>query len=662
MCGISGIVDFKEVELHLPSLIQRMTNALRHRGPDGEGFLFANANEQRCAFGKETPQSIINASLSYSPQHSLQEIAPNYQLAFGHRRLAIIDLSATGHQPMCSSGKTTWITYNGELYNYLELREELKQKGHSFETESDTEVILTAYREWGTNCVSRFNGMWAFVIYDTEKNKLFGSRDRFGVKPLYYILNRTCFAFASEQKSLLESGLIRPTINSKAVFDYFVFSKMEAEEEGMFEGIVELTQAHNFEFNLTEKTLNKWQYYTLPFVNSFEKFTENNFQKSTALTRELIFEAVRLRLRSDVPVGSCLSGGIDSSAIVGTMNHFLKNENKKINLFTAAFTDPKIDEGKWAKQVVDTSNSIWNRAYPNGEELKNDLENLTYSQDIPIWSTSTYAQYRVMQLAKEKGVKVILDGQGGDELWAGYPHHQAIFMHELLRNNKLKEAYSLLFNAGKFPTNASWFLKQYLKHGGMSYLPKNMLPGVYQRYFKHLQYLQPDFLAAHKSRFIEHFESAPKSLNELLHQETTTSLLKGYLKCEDRCSMWHSVESRTPFADDYKLIEHAFQTPSVFKIHLNQSKYILRKAMHGIVPQPILERTDKMGYSTPNNKWMAEISESVKPYFSNELSEIVNVKKLLTDYQPLFHSKDETDNGQTFKFISFAIWHKIFKL
>ncbi|MBL0049329.1 MAG: asparagine synthase (glutamine-hydrolyzing) [Bacteroidetes bacterium] len=472
MCGIAGIVNLTSNSVQLPKLIQTMTGSIRHRGPDGEGFLLVQKNACLTAYGIDTPSSIINSRYTYSPSQNLASLEGEYDLALGHRRLSIIDLSDAGHQPMCDAQKKLWITYNGEIYNYIELREELKSKGYNFQTATDTEVILAAYQEWGTACVNKFNGMWAFVIYDEEQKKLFGSRDRFGVKPFYFVHTDMFFAFASEQKALLKAKLIQPKLNSEAVFDYFVFSKIENEEEGMFKGIFELQQACNFEFSLQEKKLTKWKYYTLPLIATFEKFDASKFQQLVNETREAIIQSIRLRLRSDVAVGSCLSGGIDSSSIVSIMNSLLNGEHPKINVFTASFEDAKIDEGKWAAQIVAQTNSKWSRTYPNADELKLDLENLMYSQDVPIWSTSTYAQYRVMQLAKENGVKVILDGQGGDELWAGYPHHQAIYLRELLAAGELKAAKSLLKTAGNFPSNAIWYGKQYFKHSGLASFPK----------------------------------------------------------------------------------------------------------------------------------------------------------------------------------------------
>jgi asparagine synthase (glutamine-hydrolysing) len=320
MCGISGIVKLNNSELQLPALLQQVTHRIKHRGPDGEGFFFANGDNQTAAYGEASPDNVKHAAFAYSPKQAIETVSNNFTLGLGHRRLSILDLTATGHQPMCLPDKKIWITYNGEIYNYIEIREELIAKGHNFLTSSDTEVILKSYEEWGVDCVQKFNGMWAFVIYDEAKQNLFGSRDRFGVKPLYYIHTNSIFAFASEHKALLHDALIKPVKNYAAIFDYFVFSKLENEAEGIFKDIFELKPASNFEFNLTSHRFKIWKYYHLPISNGYEKFSPNRFEELREQTKNLILDAVRLRLRSDVPVGSCLSGGLDSSSIVMMMH------------------------------------------------------------------------------------------------------------------------------------------------------------------------------------------------------------------------------------------------------------------------------------------------------------------------------------------------------
>ena len=316
MCGIAGIVKLNNSPFHLPENIRLMTQTISHRGPDDEGFMFCSNEKVITAGSDVTPKDSWTAGYKYSPQKNISELNTDFHLAFGHRRLSIIDLSPAGHQPMCSNDGDLWITFNGELYNYIELREELKIKGHHFSTQTDTEVILNAYREWGNDCLSRFNGMWAFVIYDKNKKELFGSRDRFGVKPFYYYRDADVLAFASEQKALVKLPFVKTGINPKAVFDYFVKNEIELEEEGMFKNILELFPSHAFRFDLRTNEWKSWKYYSLKINVSNEVFDPAKLPEITEHTRQLLVNAVALRLRSDVPVGSCLSGGLTAPPLL----------------------------------------------------------------------------------------------------------------------------------------------------------------------------------------------------------------------------------------------------------------------------------------------------------------------------------------------------------
>ena len=383
-----------------------MTNALRHRGPDDEGYLAINTRAKE-AYHLTGSDSKVNYP-------RIEEFNKEVDLFLGHRRLSIIDPSPRGHQPMSNKGETVWIIHNGEIYNYVELREELKHSGYNFHTNTDTEVILAAYEEWGEDCLSKLNGMWAFIIYDKRKNFLFGSRDRTGVKPLYYYLDSNFFAFASEIKSLIKMPYVKTSVNSNAVFDYFAFNWQENEQEGFFKNIIELSQSHGFYYNLSTKTLKKWKYYNLKYSEDWEDFNEKKFNEFTEEIDKLIFNAIALRLRSDVPVGSCLSGGIDSSTIVCIVNKILEKENltqigEKQKVFTACYDDAKeIDESRWARIVAERTKTSWHQTFPDPSGFIEDLEDLVYTQDIPFGSTSIYAQYRVMKLAKETNVKVSL--------------------------------------------------------------------------------------------------------------------------------------------------------------------------------------------------------------------------------------------------------------
>jgi asparagine synthase (glutamine-hydrolysing) len=651
MCGIAGIVKFQDSDMDVVSLIQRMNEAIKHRGPDGEGYLAINNDNEVALYTQETPKEIISSSILHRPVKALREYR-DAKAILAHRRLKIIDLMPTGHQPMCNANKDLWIVFNGEIYNYIELKEELKHD-YTFHTTSDTEVILAAYAKWGYECVNRFNGMWSFVIYDKRKKVLFASRDRFGVKPFYYTKDNTHFAFASEQKALV-GNTVKFNPNEKAIFDYWLFSDMEEEEEGMFKGIYELFPSHSLTLSLETGELKKWRYYTLPYLNNYEE-ADIDLQNCQNRIRNYVSDAVRLRLRSDVEVASCLSGGIDSSSIVSSIYEMTQ---KGINTFTTAFKDQSIDESPWAKIVSDYTHSNAHYTYPTSEELVKDLHNLIYCQDIPIWSTSTYAQYRVMQLIKESNIKVVLDGQGGDELFAGYDNYYFYYFRDLVQHGK--SFHNEAKATGRFQELKKRYRNQVLYKKYMASLPLSIQLSLHLNAHPEIKYLNKDFLHRNKERIGRSKDGF--TLNQALYQDfNNNSLLKSYLKCEDRCSMWHSVESRTPFSDDVNLIEYVFSLPYSIKIKNGTLKALMRDSMRGIVPDVILDRKDKMGYVTPNRRWIAEIRESVKSTFDNSVvSEYMDTKKILKDYDTLFNQPNAMDNGRIFKLMAFPMWLTIF--
>jgi len=651
MCGIAGIVKFKNSGTDAVRCTVAMNDAIRHRGPDGEGYLAITGNSEQSLYGKDTLEEIISSSTLQRPVKSINECGDATAI-LAHRRLKIIDITPTGHQPMCNTDKNLWIVFNGEIYNYIELREQLKEEGYAFHTSSDTEVILAAYSKWGSDCVNHFNGMWAFVIYNKQKKTLFASRDRFGVKPFYYIKNENHFAFASEQKSLLASSIVQFKPNSKAIYDYLLFSSAEGEEEGMFTGIIELQPSHSLEVNIATGELKKWRYYTLPFSAEHDN---KNFDRGQSVEKikALITDAVKLRLRADVEVGSCLSGGIDSSSIVSIIN---QTKHAGLNTFTVSFPDADIDESKWAKMVADYTHANAHWVSPKASELIKDLRDLIYCQDIPIWSTSTYAQYRVMQMIKEANIKVVLDGQGGDELFGGYENYFYYHLRNELHQNGMtgftKAAKEI---GGQYPSYTRYFRQMILsKTPQTAQMQARLLKQT------ELSYINKDFIHEHNSRIALHEDKA-KSLNEALHHDFSNTLLKSYLKCEDRCSMWHSVESRTPFSDDINLIEYVFSIPSKYKIEHGALKTLMRDAMKGITPDPVLNRKDKKGYKTPNRKWIAEIRNDVRHIFETPIvKEYIDTKKLLKDYDKLFNRPNAPDNGRVFKLIAFPMWLNIF--
>jgi asparagine synthase (glutamine-hydrolysing) len=641
MCGISGIVLKNASSLNLKDSVFRMSQSIKHRGPDGEGFLFAS--EQACTpvASKDTETS-KGGQLNYLPQKNIDELDHSYQLALAHRRLSIIDLTDSGHQPMANKEGKIWITFNGEIYNYLELKKELESLGHQFISTSDTEVIIHAYQEWDTECLDKFNGMWSFCIYDCDKKRLFCSRDRFGVKPFYYTNTDKCFAFASEQKALIKGGIIKAEIDERALHDYFINNRIEAEETNFFKDINELRPGHYLIYELQDHSLETIPYYKLDPDYDYKTDLISD-KELISEVREALTSAVNLRLRSDVPVGSCLSGGIDSSALAVLMSGHQKDP---VYFFTSVFKNDPADESHYAELVAKKVNGIYKTSEPTEAGLMSELETLVYSQDVPIWDTSTYAQFKVMELAKQNKIKVVLDGQGADELFAGYHHHfVAKWNYYFSYGNVFKLISELNKSKKTIASPYKLFLKEKLKSLHNSHL------AAIDQYFK------KEFVNSDKViNPVKYFDS----VNDQLAFDIEKARLKAFLKCEDRCGMWHSVESRTPFSDDIDLIRLMFSINGNRKIQNGTSKFFLREALKDKLPAEIYSRYDKKGFETPMAKWIGNNQKQIFEMVESHKLPFVNLDTL----KKTFSDKAQTPKEVTllFKFYVYCLWKKSFSV
>lgn len=628
MCGIAGIIH-KQKEDSIKDSIFDMSQAIKHRGPDGEGFTFFSDLIEIPAYSNDTP--IVNIESNrflFNPKKGLKDVSSNYHMAFAHRRLSIIDLSESGHQPMCDMSSNYWITFNGEIFNYLELKAELKEKGHQFLTQTDTEVILAAYKEWGTNCLEKFNGMFALALYDKLKQEIFCARDRVGVKPFYFINTPTTFAFASEQKAFLKSKLIPFEINETQQFDFILNAELETEEQSLFKNINELKPSHYFIFNLKTFDLNLNSYYDINLNSNYHSSESEIIDTIESKLKH----AIDLRLRSDVEIGSCLSGGLDSSIIAGMIRQL--QPAKSTQLFTAIFPHETFDESNYAKEVANFVNGNWHTVSPNETDFFNDIEKLNYSQDLPIWSTSTYSQYRVMKLASENHIKVLLDGQGADELFGGYAHHYFSLWKELP-----------LVSTFKSINDAKQSIRHPFLNFGKQLLKENLHIGFdYSSYFhSHLNQIA-------KPRTI-HFKN---TLNEQLKTDYFGNL-KSFLKCEDRCSMAFGIESRVPFADDVELVDYIFSVQGNKKIKNGVSKYLLREATKNYIPEKIYKRTDKVGFETPVEKWLTNYQSEILEVITHQL-DFINHQQLKDNFTKLLRQKPTF----VLRLYSLAIWKKVF--
>lgn len=658
MCGITGILAHTPQRIDV-DLLRGMTTALRHRGPDDEGYLVVNTSTgeyQQRSGGDSTTE----AKNSYANIRTESE--QSFSLGLGWRRLGIIDLSPTGHQPISNSDGSIWLIFNGEIYNYIELKEELQKKGYRFKTKTDTEVIIHAYEEWGTECLNRFNGMWAFAIWDGRSKTLFCARDRFGIKPFYYFQDGAGFSFASEIKALLVNPAVRRNVNHRAVHDYLAYSIIDHTEETFFSGIRQLPPAHFLVIDPAGHLTIK-RYYTLKADLRFSRFSESENKIYAEKLRDILVDSVRLRLRTDVPLGSCLSGGLDSSTIVciannlisenGVIDRALIGEHQKT--FTAVYDEARYSEKPFVDKVIARTNAESHFVRPDGERLWSELRQLTYHQDEPFNSTSTYAQWNVMRLASEHGVTVLLDGQGGDELLGGYAWHVPIYQAELLRRLHFKMLWRELRGtrliSGRPITRQVYDL---LEKAGRRFVPRS----VVNRLLEANMVMSPEFTGAHRRRWGS-LDKPNANLQERLLQEETQLNLQQLLHYEDRNSMAFAIEARVPFVD-YRVVEYGMSIPAAYKIHHGWSKYPLRCASEGIIPEEIRWRKDKMGFVTPQDEWMKLLSPKIQsllldtPLRSEHFVDQQYLRRALR------HDGATISNSMLWRVVSLEMWMKVF--
>ncbi len=550
MCGIVGNIALDNQVID-ENTIKKMMKRIEHRGPDDSGLFIEDG------------------------------------VGLGFVRLSIIDISTAGHQPMISSNNRFVLIFNGEVYNYIELREELKKRGYHFRSDSDTEVVLNAYQEWGEESLDRFNGMWAFVIYDRERKEIFGARDRFGIKPFYYYKDSNNFLFASEIKALREVIDSRNlSINEQAIFDYLLFNRTDYGDRTFYSEIYKVPHGHYFKIN-SKKEFKLYKWYDL----------SSNCNRGNIDTKEyyeLLTSSIKLRMRSDVPVGVCLSGGLDSSTIISTISKRLNI--KDINSFSAIYGEGK--KGDESQFIDEMSLFLKNMHYttPTAKSLFNDIKDMVELLDEPVPTTSIYAQYKVMELAKEY-VTVTLDGQGADEQLAGYPYFYGFYFKELLTTLSLRTLFIEIL----------YYIKLHKSLYAIKTLIFFLLPNRLKLNLKgkNISYIQNDFFKNHngENTLTDELYSA-KSLRESLIKHFEYKL-EHLLKWEDLNSMRFSIESRVPFLD-YRVVEQTLSLTNDNYIRKGVTKYILRESLKSIVPEKIRTRYDKVGFSTPEADWFRE--------------------------------------------------------
>jgi asparagine synthase (glutamine-hydrolysing) len=604
MCAIAGLLASRSDKLRF---IRRMTGLMAHRGPDDEGLLLRGPQGIR-TFRADDISNEARGDAAHRIPSEFTHDCPGAWLALGHRRLAILDLSPLGHQPMSYQGRY-WIVYNGEVYNYLELRAELQKAGNQFHSQCDTEVILAAYAQWGTDCFSRFNGMWAMAIYDVQTDELVLSRDRFGIKPLYYWQQAGQLAFASEIKAFTCLPGWHPRVNGQAVHDFLLTGLQDHSAETLFADVLQLEPGCFARLDCARWTQRDAADTPLDIVRWYQVRPQHfggTFQDAAQRFRELLVDAVRLRLRADVPVGSCLSGGLDSSSIVCITNELLSNQQTRCThkTFSACSEFKRFDEREFIEQVIVATGAGKHFVFPSMKGLFSELDQVIWHQDEPFAGTSIYAQWCVFQSAAAAEIKVMLDGQGADELLCGYNDFHRAFLRGLVRSGRLLLAWQeALASRGNLQRTLGGFSRALLDAlipASAQVLFRRVRPSRPPPVWLDRSVLEAVFPGRLAGRFRRH-----QSARELSLELLTGAHLQMLLHWEDRNSMAHSLEARVPFLD-YRLVEFAIGLPDHYKIREGVKKTVLREGLKGRVPAAVLQRRDKMGFVTPEEVWARE--------------------------------------------------------
>jgi len=600
MCGIAGIINFNQAPVNKKDL-ERMINVIKYRGPDDEGYYLKN------------------------------------NVGLGHCRLSILDLSKAGHQPMGNETDTIWIAYNGEIYNYLELKEKLKKRGHIFRSNTDTEVIIHLYEEWGEEGFGKMNGDWAFAIFDLKKKKIILSRDRFSVKPLYYTISNNIFYFGSEIKQLLPF-LKNKEPNINVLYKFLKQGLIDFNQETFFKGIFKVKPMEAMIIDLETggaKKMRYWDYFSEEVPNTEEGAIEK--------FKFLFEDSVKIRLRSDVPLGSLLSGGLDSSSISVVANRLAGG---KINCFSVVSSDKKYSEEKFIDILSKERDIRVEKLFLEPKFIWDDLEKVIFHQDEPFGGFSIIAQNKILkEIKKRTNIKVLLSGQGGDEILCGYRKFFFFYLKEELKKGHIFNVFKNTFFSLFYRT----ILWQLSLSEAKRYLP------YFQRHGDPI-----DDILKIKNTLEPIWQS--KSLKERQILDINRYSVPALTHYEDRNSMGLGLEIRLPFLD-YRLVNFTLNTPSSLKIKNGWTKYILRKSIKELPPK-IAWRRDKQGFINPEEKWLRhDFKDRIIDLFKESQLDkmgIIDKNKLLEIYEKFLREDKRIWRSDITRFLIAELWFRKF--
>ncbi|RIK81488.1 asparagine synthase (glutamine-hydrolyzing) [candidate division KSB1 bacterium] len=630
MCGISGIFFVDEPRPGMASRIHRMTDTLRHRGPDDEGYCLVNSKTGACRFaaGAESVEEIRNAL----PTIDGLDQEP-YDLALGHRRFAILDLTAGGHQPYFDERSNIGGVFNGLIYNYNEVKTELEAEGVSFYTDCDTEVLFKAYAFWGERCFAKFNGTWAVAIYDFNKRELLLSRDRLGKKPIYVHRTRNALYFASEIKAILRVLNTEVRVNERAVFDYLIGGYRDLSNTTFYEDIESLPPASVLRINARGETASS-KYWDLHSNRDSALASAAPGEVAKEL-RRILEDAVRIRLRADVNLGIELSGGLDSSSIAGLASTV---HPRQLSCFTVEYPQTKWNEEPYAREVAMRFKMDYHVVRSPERWFWNDVNEFVALHEEPFHSPNLHTQQAVWRLMHDTGIRVILYGAGGDEVFAGY-RKEYFYRHlrDLLKRGQIASFAKNFMNFSELSAH------ELLAKAWQQFMPKpnNTLPAhsLFTNGLAHFPMLAANGGTAEAQ----------------LYMNMTELKMPYWLLSNDKNSLAIPVEVRAPLLD-YRLVEFAFQLPVGLLIRDGWLKWILRKAMDDLLPPAITWRRKKMGYPFPLQDWLWNSMRTIETLLAESENPYLNRRYVCENLQPWIAQQPDL----VWRILSLELWHRCF--
>lgn len=625
MCGFTGIISTNNKATIDFSLVDAMNQRIAHRGPDDWGiFLW---NKEKDSIGLKAQ----NKSLTKLPFLQKQEGINHGNFALGHRRLAIQDLSELGHQPMSDETGRYWLVFNGEIFNFKKLKKDLLKQGVSFFSNSDSEVLLKGYIQYGKDVLNKLDGFYAFIIFDKQTQDVFAARDTTGVKPFYYLNLNSEWYLGSEVKCFYDLAGANFSLDTKSVQDYLLHGKIEVNNRTFYQDIKQLMPGEILEFNFKQNEV-----LISPFPYS-KPYLEQNL-------KDYMVQSIKNRLVSDVPIGFAVSGGIDSTILTTVAKTF---EENALNLFSSNSNDKKSDESYWQDIVHQKVGGNWFKTDVDTDVLP--LEYINYMQDCPVLGANNIAHFQMNKTVKDQGVKVFLNGQGADELFAGYPYYYA---HYYLFASK-KEKNELLENLENAPLTKKELKRFILKIKLEKYIPKKWWSKLLLKRKAYSVYLKDSLMEDS-----EYLKVLPQgNLQDVLTQDFYGQRLREMLHWEDRNTMAYGIESRNPFADDRALAHLALNLPDNEKIHKGWSKYFLRREFEEYIPKEIATRVDKKGFTMPDVEWSRRWKVKIKSSLNNpKLDEYLHKDKLLTELDTLMESNDIIIHQFLFRVMSLSVF------